>query len=96
MKITATALSLNVDDPAASAEFARRHFGFTEEMSADGFVSPPRCAMFLRVAGVAAGSQDAIALPAMTGANVGFPGSWLTGRSEFGGRSFRTARRARR
>lgn len=39
MKITATALSLNVDDPAASAEFARRHFGFTEEMSADGFVS---------------------------------------------------------
>lgn len=39
MKINATALSLNVDDTAASAEFATRHFGFTEEMAADGFVS---------------------------------------------------------
>jgi predicted enzyme related to lactoylglutathione lyase len=39
MKITASAISLNVDDPAGSAEFAKRHFGFEEEMSADGFVS---------------------------------------------------------
>lgn len=39
MEITATALSLNVDDPEASAAFLRDHFGFTEQMSADGFVS---------------------------------------------------------
>ncbi|MEU5843227.1 VOC family protein [Rhodococcus sp. NPDC047139] len=39
MKIHATALSLNVPDPASSAEFAIEHFGFREEMSADGFVS---------------------------------------------------------
>ncbi|MGU3585919.1 VOC family protein [Rhodococcus sp. C26F] len=39
MKINSTALSLNVADTAASAGSAIRHFGFTEEMSADGFVS---------------------------------------------------------
>ena len=39
MKITGTALSLNVADPEASASFAEKHFGFTEAMSADGFVS---------------------------------------------------------
>lgn len=39
MRITASAVSLNVDDPAASAEFAKGHFGFEEEMAADGFVS---------------------------------------------------------
>jgi len=39
MQITASAIFLNVDDPGASAEFVRRHFGFEEEMSADGFVS---------------------------------------------------------
>lgn len=39
MKVTATALSLNVPDVEASAAFARTHFGFTEAMSADGFVS---------------------------------------------------------
>lgn len=39
MKITGTALSLNVADTAASAEFAKTHFGFTEAMSDDGFVS---------------------------------------------------------
>jgi uncharacterized glyoxalase superfamily protein PhnB len=38
MKITASAISLNVDDPSASADFAKRHFGFQEEMAADGFV----------------------------------------------------------
>lgn len=39
MHVTATALSLNVADPAASAAFVRTHFGFVEVMSADGFVS---------------------------------------------------------
>lgn len=38
MKITSSAISLNVPDPAASARFAA-HLGFTEEMSADGFIS---------------------------------------------------------
>lgn len=39
MKITASALSLNVPDPQASAKFLIDHFGFAEEMSADGFIS---------------------------------------------------------
>lgn len=39
MQINATALSLNVADEAASAEFAQAHFGFVEAMSGDGFVS---------------------------------------------------------
>lgn len=38
MQITSSAISLNVPDPAASARFAA-HLGFTEEMSADGFIS---------------------------------------------------------
>lgn len=42
MKITASAVSLNVDVVAASAQFLTTHFGFTEEMSADGFVSLTR------------------------------------------------------
>ena len=42
MKITASAVSLNVDDVAASAGFLTTHLGFTEEMSADGFVSLAR------------------------------------------------------
>ena len=42
MKITASAISLNVDDPAASADFVKRHFGFAEAMAADGFVSLAR------------------------------------------------------
>lgn len=42
MQITATALSLNVADPAASARFVTEHFGFTEQMSADGFISLAR------------------------------------------------------
>jgi catechol 2,3-dioxygenase-like lactoylglutathione lyase family enzyme len=42
VKITASAVSLNVDDVAASAAFARDHLGFTEDMSADGFVSLSR------------------------------------------------------
>jgi predicted enzyme related to lactoylglutathione lyase len=42
MQITASALSLNVDDPAASATFAKEHLGFTEDMADDGFVSLSR------------------------------------------------------
>ncbi len=39
MQITASALSLNVEDPVASATFAKQHLGFTEDMADDGFVS---------------------------------------------------------
>ena len=39
MQITASAISLNVDDVTASATFLKQHFGFSEDMSADGFVS---------------------------------------------------------
>ncbi|MCR1781747.1 VOC family protein [Nocardioides carbamazepini] len=39
MRITATAVSLNVPDVEASAAWVQRHLGFTEEMSADGFCS---------------------------------------------------------
>src|SRR5687768_13328561 len=42
MRITASAISLNVDDVEASAAFVKRHFGFAEDMSADGFVSLSR------------------------------------------------------
>ena len=42
MQITASAISLNVDDPEASAAFARTHLGFEEAMAADGFVSLAR------------------------------------------------------
>lgn len=42
MRVTASAVSLNVDDVVASASFVKRHFGFTEDMSADGFVSLSR------------------------------------------------------
>ena len=42
MSITASAISLNVDDPEASAAFATDHLGFRREMEADGFVSLAR------------------------------------------------------
>ncbi|TCB97538.1 glyoxalase [Micromonospora zingiberis] len=42
MQITGSAISLNVQDVSASAEFVKRHFGFREEMAADGFVSLAR------------------------------------------------------
>lgn len=35
MKVTASAISLNVSDVAASAEFAQKHFGFTEAMTVE-------------------------------------------------------------
>jgi uncharacterized glyoxalase superfamily protein PhnB len=42
MNVTASAVSLNVEDPAASSHFLQQHFGFTEEMAADGFASLTR------------------------------------------------------
>jgi catechol 2,3-dioxygenase-like lactoylglutathione lyase family enzyme len=42
MKITASALSLNVPDVDAAAAFAKTHLGFAEEMRAEGFVSLSR------------------------------------------------------
>jgi hypothetical protein len=38
MKITASALSLNVEDVTVSANFVKQYFDFSEEMSAEGFV----------------------------------------------------------
>ncbi|GAA4885619.1 VOC family protein [Actinomycetospora straminea] len=42
MQISASAVSLNVADPAASAAFLVEHFGFTQAMAADGFASLAR------------------------------------------------------
>jgi len=42
MRITASAVSLNVEDVAASSTFLRQHFGFEEQMAADGFASMTR------------------------------------------------------
>lgn len=39
MHITESAISLNVPDVPASAEWAQKHLGFTEVMAADGFCS---------------------------------------------------------
>ena len=42
MRITASAISLNVDDVPASSRFLTDHFGFRQEMAADGFASLTR------------------------------------------------------
>jgi len=42
MQITASAVSLNVEDVAASSAFLAEHFGFQEQMAADGFASLTR------------------------------------------------------
>jgi uncharacterized glyoxalase superfamily protein PhnB len=42
VQITATAITLTVDDPFASADFLERTLGFEREMAADGFVSLSR------------------------------------------------------
>jgi uncharacterized glyoxalase superfamily protein PhnB len=42
VRITATALSLTVDDVDASRDFLVDHFGFAVQMSADGFASLAR------------------------------------------------------
>jgi predicted enzyme related to lactoylglutathione lyase len=39
MQVTASAVSLNVDDVSASSKFLATHFGFREEMAAEGFAS---------------------------------------------------------
>ena len=50
MRVTATAVSLNVDDVPASSAFLTRHFGFREEMAADGFASLTRDDVGMNVA----------------------------------------------
>lgn len=42
MKILSSAVSLNVEDVAASSAFLAEHFGFREQMAADGFASLSR------------------------------------------------------
>ena len=42
MQITASAVSLNVEDVAASTAFLIEHFGFRQMMAADGFASLAR------------------------------------------------------
>jgi catechol 2,3-dioxygenase-like lactoylglutathione lyase family enzyme len=42
MRITGSAVSLNVAEPTASAAFVRKHLGFEEEMADAGFVSLKR------------------------------------------------------
>lgn len=42
MKITASAVSLNVEDVPASAAFLTEHFGFSQQMAAEGFASLAR------------------------------------------------------
>lgn len=76
MHISATALSLNVPDPQASADFVREHLGFTQAMSDDGFVSMEHPTagvnlVFLRV-GLPTFRPAAIAGPAGQGLLVAF------------------------
>jgi len=42
VKVSSSAVSLNVQDAAASSRFLQEHFGFREEMAADGFASLSR------------------------------------------------------
>lgn len=42
MRISASAVSLTVADPAASSAFLVEHFGFVEQLAADGFASLSR------------------------------------------------------
>jgi uncharacterized glyoxalase superfamily protein PhnB len=42
VQITASAVSLNVEDVAASTEFLTEHFGFRQMLAADGFASLAR------------------------------------------------------
>ena len=76
LNITGNALSLNVPDVAASAEFAQQHFGFTESMSADGFValSHPTAGLNIALLRVGLGSfkPERIAGPAGQGLLIAF------------------------
>lgn len=49
MQITSSAVSLNVQDVAASSAFLVRHFGFAEVMAADGFASLARADVGMNV-----------------------------------------------
>jgi uncharacterized glyoxalase superfamily protein PhnB len=49
VQITASAVSLNVDDVPASTKFLIDHFGFREVMAADGFASLTRDDVALNV-----------------------------------------------
>jgi uncharacterized glyoxalase superfamily protein PhnB len=42
VRVSSSAVSFNVADAAASSAFLREHFGFREEMAADGFASLTR------------------------------------------------------
>nr|BFE56905.1 VOC family protein [Dactylosporangium thailandense] len=42
MRVSSSAVSFNVADPVASGAFLQEHLGFSEAMSADGFVSLTR------------------------------------------------------
>jgi uncharacterized glyoxalase superfamily protein PhnB len=42
MKVVSSAVSLNVENVEASSRFLVEHFGFTEQMAADGFASLSR------------------------------------------------------
>jgi uncharacterized glyoxalase superfamily protein PhnB len=55
LNITSSAISLNVADPAASARFLTEHFGFTEEMAAEGFHSLSRADAGMNVVFLAVG-----------------------------------------
>ena len=50
MRITSSAVSLNVEDVAASSAFLVNHFGFREEMAAPGFASLTRADAGMHVA----------------------------------------------
>ncbi|GIL25827.1 VOC family protein [Actinocatenispora comari] len=49
MQVTASAVSLTVDDVAASSAFLCRHFGFAEQLAADGFASLARADVGMNV-----------------------------------------------
>ncbi|MDW6063090.1 VOC family protein [Streptomyces sp. FXJ1.4098] len=49
MKVTSCAVSLNVDDVPASSAFLVEHFGFHEQMAADGFASLTRDGLAMNV-----------------------------------------------
>lgn len=49
MRITASAVSVNVADVPAASRFLAEHFGFQEEMAADGFASLTRADAGLNV-----------------------------------------------
>jgi catechol 2,3-dioxygenase-like lactoylglutathione lyase family enzyme len=60
VRVTASAVSLNVDDVDASVRFMTAHFGFTEAMSADGFASLTRPDAALNVVYYAAGWRSCL------------------------------------